>query len=159
MEVTHTAMFKGVSVTVQQDLFEVKGGANCTSRVHGWVISQESEIGDAQEEMLRITANRGTTSMSSGSGGTTLTAQPRRNGDPVWNGTVEANNTTILSGSPDQTVQLEVYAWNERATPMIFWYTPEARPLILANEYWTLRLETTPADAVTMSGTLFLEQV
>jgi len=158
MEVTHTAMFKGVSVTAQQDLFELKAPTNGTVRIHGFVLSQESEIGDAQEEMLRLTMNRGQSTMSSGSGGTTLTVPPRRRGDPAFGGTVEANNTTILSGSPDLTEQLEAHSWNERV-PYIFWWTPEARPLVLPSEFWTLRLETTPADAVTMNGTLYIEIV
>jgi len=158
MEITHTAIFKGVVVTAQQDLFEVKGPSNCTTRIHGFVLSQETEIGDAQEEMLRLTINRGQSTMASGSGGTTLTPAPRRRGDPAFGGTVEANNTTILSGSPDLTEQLEAHTWNERV-PYIFWWTPEARPLILASEFWTLRLETTPADALTVNGTLYLETV
>lgn len=158
MEITHTCVFKAIAVTAQQDLFEVQNANNCTARIHGFVISQETEIGDAQEEMLRLTTNRMPAGVS-GSGGTTVTPRARRRGDPAFSGTVKANNTTrMASTSPDLFENLEVHSWNERV-PYVFWYTPEARPLILASEFWSLSLETTPADSVTISGTLYLEVV
>jgi hypothetical protein len=160
VEVTHTVSFKAVAVTAQQDLFEIKNGTTGTCRIHGFVLSQETEISDAQEEQLRITMNRAQTSVASGSGGTTATPLPRRRGDPAFTGTVEVNNTTQLAMTSPDVVEpgLEIHTWNVRV-PYVFWYPPEARPLVLPGDYWTIRLETTPADSITMSGTVFLEQV
>lgn len=157
--ITHTAVFKGVAVVAQQDLFEVKASASSIIRIHGFVISQSSEVGDAQEEMLQLTCNRGTGTVTSGSGGTTATVTPRMRGDAAFGGVVEVNNTTkIAVGTGTLTTDLEVHTWNERV-PYVWWYPPEARPLILPSDYWTLELETTPADSITMSGTIYLEQV
>lgn len=159
-DVTHTAIFKAVAVTAQQDFFEVKSSANATTLVHGFVLSQSTETGDAAEEMLQLTTNRAFgSSPTSGSGGTAPTPTTRRRGDAAFGGTVEVNNTTkIAAGTGTLTTDLETFTWNERV-PFVFWYTPEARPMILPGEYWTLELETTPADSVTISGTIYLEQI
>lgn len=153
----YTAVFKGVAVTAQQDFFEVKAPAAASVIIHGFTLSQETEFGDAQEEQLRLTTNRGTGAVTSGSGGTTPTATPILRTAPAFGGTVEANNTTkIAAGSGTLTTDLEVHNWNERV-PYIFWYTPEARPVVIGGDYWTLELETTPADSVTISGTIWFE--
>ncbi len=153
----YSATFKGVAVTVQQDFFELKAPAAASVIVHAFLISQETEIGDAQEEMLRLTVNRGSGAVTSGSGGSTSTPAPLIRTDPAYGGTVEINNTTkIAVGSGTLTTDMEVHTMNERV-PYLFIYTPELRPIILGGEYWTLELETTPADSVTLSGTLWFE--
>lgn len=157
MGVMATAVFKGVAVTAVQDLFEVKAGSAATIKVHGFCISQTTELGDAQEEQLRLTTNRGTGAVTSGSGGSTPTVTPAMRGAPVTGVTVEANNTTqIAVGSGTLTTDLEVHNWNERV-PYLMIYPPEMRPIILPSDYWTLELETTPSDSVTISGTIWLE--
>lgn len=159
MPVTHTGVFKGVAVTAQQDFFEVKSSTSAVTVVHGFVLSQETELGDAAEEQLRLTTNRGFSTVTSGTGGTTVTTTLVLRGGPAFGGAVEANNTTKLAvGTGTLTTDLEVHTWNERV-PYVFWYPPEARPVILPGEYWTLELETTPADSVTISGTIYLEQL
>lgn len=159
MAVTHTVVSKAVAVTAQQDFFEIRASANSAVIIHGWALSQSTETSDAAEEMLQLTTNRGTGSVTSGSGGTTATVNVLRRGDTAFGGTVEVNNTTKLAvGTGTLTTDLETYAWNIRV-PLVFWYTPESRPIILPNDYWTLELETTPADSVTISGTVFLEQI
>lgn len=155
--IMYTAVFKGVAVTAQQDFFELKAAAAASLRIHGWILSQETEIGDAQEEMLRIATNRGSGTVTSGSGGTTATATPLIRTSPAFGGTVEVNNTTKLAvGTGALTTDLEVHNWNERV-PYAHWYTPETRPVVLGGEYWTLELETTPADSVTVSGVIYFE--
>lgn len=159
--IMYTAVFKGVAVTAAQDLFEVLAPTARSIRIHGWVLSQSTEIGDAQEEQLVITTNRGTGSVTSGSGGSTATATPLIADSPSLpsGGAVEINNTTRLAvGSGTLTTDLEVHAWNVRvAYP--HWYTPETRPLVRAGDRWTLESESTPADSITMNGTLYFEVV
>jgi len=158
-DVTHTAIFKAVAVTVQQDFFEVKSSAAASTVIHGWALTQSNKAGDANEADLQLTTNRGFGTVTSGSGGSTVTSTVRVRGTPAFGGTIEANNTTkIAVGTGTLTTDLETYAWNIRV-PMIFWYTPETRPVILPGEYWTLELETTPGSSTTISGTIFLEQV
>jgi hypothetical protein len=155
----YTAVFKGVAVTAQQDFFEVKAPAAASVVIHGWTLSQETEFGDAAEEQLKLTTNRGSGSVTSGSGGTTPTAAPLIRTAPAFGGAVKVNNTTKLAvGSGTLTTDLEVHNWNERV-PYLIIYTPEMRPVILGGEYWTIELETTPADSVTISGTVWFEVI
>lgn len=157
MGLMYSVTFKAVAVTAQQDFFEFKAPAAASCVIHGWSLIQDTELGDAQEEMLRITTNRGSGSVTSGSGGSTSTPAPVVRTAPSFGGTVEINNTTKLAvGSGTLTTDMEVHQWNERV-PYIFWYTPETRPHVLGGEYWTLELETTPNDSVTISGTLWFE--
>jgi hypothetical protein len=158
-QVTHTAGFKAVAITVAQDLFEVRASSSSIIVVHGFSLFQTTDLGDAAEEVLRLTTNRGSGSVTSGSGGTTATAALVTRANTAFGGTVEVNNTTVLAvGSGTLTNDMEHIGWNIRI-PQNFWWTPEARPIILPSDYWTLELEAAPADSVTVSGTIYLEQI
>lgn len=155
----YRATFKEIAVTAAQDLFELLAPADATVIVHRWTISQKTEVGDAAEEMLTITVNRGVGSVTSGSGGASVTPQPVEDGMAAFGGTVERNNTTILAvGTGTLETDIEVYEWNIRV-PFEHIYTPEERPIISPSTYFTLELETAPADSVTMSGTLVFEEL
>lgn len=155
----YTASFKDIAVTAAQDLFEIAGPADAVTVIHRWVISQKTEVGDAAEEGLILTTNRGVGTVTSGSGGATVTPQPISDGDPAYGGTVERNNTTqMAAGSGTLETDLEVYAWNIRI-PMMQVYTPEERPVISPGNRWTLELETAPADSITMSGFVVFEEI
>lgn len=154
----YVASFKGVAVTAAQDLFEIAAPSTMALIIHGWLVNQTTEVGDAQEEMLRLTTNRGEGTVTSGSGGSSVTARPLARGDAAASATVEANNTTIMAVGTGTLIELEVHNWNERV-PYQFWYTPETRPVVRPSDRWTLELETAPADSVTMSGTIWFEEV
>jgi hypothetical protein len=152
----YSAVFKGVAVTAQQDFFELLASAAGSIAVHGWLLSQLTEVADAAEEMLQLTTNRGSGSNTSGSGGSTATPAPLVRGTTAFGGTVEINNTTKLAVGSGTLTELEAHTWNVRV-PYQMWYPPECRPIIMPSERWTLELETTPADSVTISGTLWFE--
>lgn len=155
----YTSTFKGIAVTAAQDLFEIAAPADAVVIVHSWTLSQSTEAGDAQEEQLVITTNRGVGSVTSGSGGGTVTPQPIEDGDAAFGGTVERNNTTIMAvGTGTLETDLEVYAWNVRV-PFQIVYTPETRPKISPSNRWTIELETAPADSITMNGTVTFEEI
>lgn len=155
----YTAAFKDTAVTAAQDFFEIASPSDASTVIHSWCVSQKTETGDAAEEMLLLTTNRGVGSVTSGSGGATVTPQPVSDGDPAYGGTVERNNTTILAvGSGTLETELEVHAWNIRV-PYQQIYTPETRPVISPSNRWTLELETAPADSVTISGFVVFEEV
>lgn len=155
----YTAVFKSIAVTAVQDLFEIAGPTDAITIVHRWTISQSTETGDAAEEMLVITTNRGVGTVTSGSGGATVTPQQVADGDPAYGGTIERNNTTVMAvGTGTLETDLEVYAWNIRV-PLERIYTPEERPVVSPGNRWTLELETNPADSVTMSGTVVFEEI
>lgn len=159
MPATHTAVFKAVAVTVQQDFYEILAPTTGAVIIHGWVLSQLTEVADAAEEMLTLTTNRGSGAVTSGSVGTVATATAIKRTDSAFSGTIEVNNTTkLVVGTGTLTTDLEVHNWNVRV-PYMMWYTPETRPIILAGDRWTLELETTPADSITMSSTIWLELI
>lgn len=155
----YTATFKSTAVTAAQDLFEIAGPTDAVTIIHSWTVSQSTETGDAAEEMLILTTNRGVGTVTSGSGGATVTPQPISDGDPAYGGTVERNNTTVLAvGTGTLETDLEVLVWNVRV-PFQQIYTPETRPVISPGNRWTLEMESTPADSITMSGTVVFEEV
>ena len=153
----YTASFKAIAVTAAQDLFEITAGSAVPVVIHGFVLSQSTEVGDAQEESLQLTTNRGVGSTTSGSGGASVTPQPIDDADAAAAATVERNNTTIMVAGSGSLEELEVHSWNVRV-PYVFWYTPETRPKIRGGARWTLELESTPADSITMNGTVWFEE-
>lgn len=155
----YTATFKGIAVTAVQDLIEILSPTDAVTVIHSWVLSQTTEVKDAEEEMLLLTTNRGVGTVTSGSGGSTITPQPVADGDSAYGGTIERNNTTpMAAGTGTLETDLEVYAWNVRM-PFVQIYTPETRPVISPGNRWTLELETAPADSITMNLTVTLEEI
>lgn len=145
------ATFTGVAVTAQQDLFEIVA-PTANVCLHRCVFSQTTEVADAQEEQLQLLIKRGAT--TSGTGGTTLTPVDLGTGGATFGGTVEANNTTKATAGTILTMHSE--AWNVRSA-WDWLPTPENRIWVPASGRATIELATTPADSITMSGTLLFE--
>lgn len=152
----YTAQFPAVTVTAQQDFFEITAAATQVILIHEWELTQSTEVGDAMEEGLQLLTKRGVGATTSGTGGTTLTAQPISDGDAAFGGVVEANNTTKMVAGGGSIEQTASYNWNVRV-PYIKTYTPETRPQIIPSARWTLELATTPADSISISGTITFE--
>lgn len=150
----YTATFADVAVTAQQDLFELVAPSDAIVLIHQLEISQLSDVGDSQEEMLSIRLKSGST--TSGSGGSTVTPVPVSVGDPAFGGTCEANNTT--KASLGTIVTHYAWAWNIRMDFNKLW-VPELRPILSPSRRLTVELATTPADSLTMSGVLTFEEV
>lgn len=150
----YTAVFEGVAVSVQQDLFEIVAPSDMSIILMELLLSQESEAKDAEEEMLRILIQSGYT--TSGSGGTTVNAQPVASGDSADSCAIEGNNTTKATVGTIHTHRVEV--WNIRAPHL--WLPPEKLWVELkASRRAVVRLEKTPNDPITMSGTLTFAEV
>ena len=115
------------------------------------MISQSSDAGDAASEQLNILVHRGSTD---GSGGSTVTPAPMQVGDAAFGGTVAANNTTQST----EGTQLHSEAFNVMAGCSV-WWTPETRPVISPSGRLVIELQTAPADSLTMSGTVYFEEV
>jgi len=150
----YTVPFNAVAVTAQQDFFELNVPTDAVVIVHAVELSQSSEVGDAQEEGLNILMKRGAT--TSGTGGTVPTAQPIETGSSAFGGTVEVNNTTKATAGTIVTLRAE--NWNVRM-PYLWLPTPEMRFILGPSSRFTVELATTPADSITMSGTLTFEEI
>lgn len=147
----YSAQFNGVAVTAQQDLFELNAPSTAGVVVHGVVLAQSTEVGDAAEEGLSILFKRGAT--TSGSGGTTPTAA-QLYASAAYAGTVEVNNTTKATAGTIVTLHADV--WNVRSQ-FIWIPTPEMRIVLAPSARFTVELATTPADSITMNGTIYFE--
>lgn len=150
----YTAIFAGVAVSAAQDLFEINAPADSCVLLHAVYITQTSDVGDAAEEMLSIAIKSGAT--TSGSGGSAPTAVPLQLQDSAFGGTVEANNTTQASLGTIVTHHRE--SFNIRGG-WIYIPTPEMRKTLAPSGRMTIELITVPADALTMDGTIYFEEI
>ena len=150
----YTVQFNGVNVTAQQDLFEIVAPATTVVVLHMLEVSQVSEVKDAEEEMLNILLKSGST--TTGSGGSTPTPVPILVSDAAFAGTTKTNNTTKATAGT--IVTHAVWNWNVRGEFVKIW-TPETRPILAPSRRGTIELATTPADPITMSGTLTFESI
>ncbi len=147
----YSAVFEEVAVSAAQDLFEINAPSDAVVVIHAVIISQSSDAGDSESEQLNVLIHLGSTS---GSGGSTITARPLNLGDAAFGGTIEANNT---SQSTEGT-HLHSECFNIMAGMQI-WWTPETRLMISPSDRLIIELQTAPADAVTMSGTVYFEAI
>lgn len=155
----YTVTFTAVAVTAQQDLFEITAASSRVLFIHGVELSQSTEVGDAAEEGLAIVMKRGTSLTTSGSGGSSATPAPLEVNQGAAASTAEVNNTTKLAVGTGAITTLVATNWNIRATPMAWMFTPELRPVVSPSERFAVELATTPADSVTVSGTLWFEEI
>lgn len=153
----YTVSFTGTAVTAQQDFFEITAASSRVLAIHAVELSQSTEVGDAAEEGLSILFRRGTSGTTSGSGGSSATPAPLEANAGAAGSTAEVNNTTRMSGGTITT--LVATNWNIRQSPMQWIFTPEMRPIVSPSERFTVELATTPADSVTVSGTLWFEEI
>lgn len=150
----YTVSFAAVAVTAQQDFFEINGSSTKLLCVHSIRLTQSTDVGDAQAEGLALTLLRGHS--TSGSGGSAPTPTPMEPNQGASSFTAEVNNTTIASTGTAVTY----YAWNWIIqAPFIEQFTPEERPWLEPSGRLVLRLSTTPADSITMSGTMVVEEI
>lgn len=147
----YSARFEEVSVSAAQDLFELVAPADMSVAIHGLVISQSSDAGDSESEQLNVLIHRGS---ASGSGGSTPTPAPLAVGDAASTVTVEANNTS----QGTEGTQIHAECFNVMAGLQI-WWTPETRPIISPSGRLIVELQTAPGDALTMSGTIYFEEI
>lgn len=138
------------AITAAADLFEITAATDKPIRIWGWNISQDTDVGDAAEEVLQVTLQRGVTA---GSGGSAQTLVPM-----VANGAAAAatatNRTTAHTGGSI----LWQTGWNIRV-PLEMWFIPEAAPVIGADDDPVTLTMTAPADSITVSGSILIEEL
>lgn len=148
-----SAAISGVAVTVQQDMWEIVAPSTGSVKFWGFEISQSTEAGDAQDEMLGVQVITGYT--TSGSGGSSATAVPLSLGGSAFGGTVETSNTTVATTG---TAAIRyASAFNVRA-PHIWLPEDALRPIVQASERLVVRVSA-PADSVTFWGTAWFESL
>lgn len=154
----YTTQTAAVAVTTAVDLWEILAATAKPIRIHGWSIAQTTDLGDAQEEVLRLIEVRGVGSVTSGSGGSSPTVHPIDDNDAAVGATVEANNTTRMATGTGTLETLSERGWNIRI-PLEMIYTPEMRPRVNPGDRWTLAIGAAPADSVTISTSITFEEI
>lgn len=142
------------------DLWEITPADDKPCRIVGIRFGQTSEVGDAAEESLDITIEHLGSTVTSGSGGSSVTPVPCDPGisDLAAGFTAEINNTTVATTSGTKTV-MECIPWNIRQTPYEVWF-PDTRYAPCARQASALvvRCNSTVTDDITFSGVLFVEE-
>lgn len=142
--------FDNVAVTVAQDLIEILAPTDAIVEVPEFELSQSTELGDAQEEQLRLRWRRGIGTVTSGSGGSTSTPQPYEDGDVAFGGTVEVNNTTKMVAGTGSIENFPEFCWNVRQEKLKI-QVPERCHTISPGNRLVLELIAAPADSISMS--------
>lgn len=153
----YTAEVNGVSVSAIQDLWEILAPADACLIIHSFTVGQNSDTGDAAEEILNLIGTRGVGSVTSGSGGSTPTAHPVQDGAAASGATVEANNTTQMVVGSGTLENLFSANWNVRVPYEKIW-TPEERPIVSPSNRFVIELSG-PADAITVQSTITFEEL
>lgn len=148
----YSVPMNGVTVSALQDLYEIQAPADACVILYSVRLGQESEEGEAQSEMLRISFHRFTIS---GSGGSLQTPNPLEVGSPAFGGTVEMNNTSPGTGT---NTELFSDTWNLQI-PWLYQPPPEERIVISPSGFFGVRLPVAPADAITMTATITFEEL
>lgn len=150
----YTVEFEAVAVTAQVDFFELTPADDKPVEILGLFLSQSSDTGDAQDELLRYRVLRGHT--TSGSGGSAPTPRPVKRSDVAAGFAAETCNTTIASAGT--AVNLHSDTFNVRSGLQLWlpdtleWEATQADTTIV------VRLMAAPADSLTMSGTLYVRE-
>lgn len=154
MSGVYTVQFNGVAATAQQDLFELVAASGKPIVILGFSLSQSTEVGDSAEEALSILLKSGQT--TSGSGGSAPTPVANDSTMAAAGFTAEANNTTKASAGT--IVTHGAWNWNIRV-PLDVLFTQEQQLVMAASRRCTLELATTPADSITMSGVIWIQEL
>lgn len=152
----YSVSFNEVAATAVQDLFELLVAADQCMILHELHVSQSSDAGDSQSEQLYVSIRRVTGAPTSGSGGSSATPRPLDQGDAAAAITAETNNTTQLSGGTN--VVLHGEAFNVM-NGLHYVPVPDARPSFRGQTRCVVELETAPADSLTMSGYVIVEEI
>ena len=146
-----------VAFTVAADLLQILAPTDAVVIVHSWEIWQTTELGDAAEEVLTLEEVRGVGAVTSGSGGSTPTAQPVEDGETAFGGTTEASNTTRMAAGAGTLETIDRHGWNVRI-PYQKIYTPEERPVISPGNRWTLSIPA-PADSTSIGVKAVIQEL
>lgn len=154
----YAVSFSAVAVSAAQDLFELTAPANGAARIrlHQVNLVQTSDVASADSEVLRVSLLRYSSASTSGSGGSAPTPAPLESGDPAATFAAEVNNTTQATGGTSVTLVEDGFNVLGGAA-LALAIPPDRRPSAVNGERLVVRI-TAPADALTMSGTVIVEE-
>jgi hypothetical protein len=156
--ITYSAVMDAQAFTTATDLFEVTPAADRAISIIRLTLGQTTDLGDAQEEVLRIGIY---TDVTAGSTGTAITEAPYSNESGVAANTaaVVTNRGTASTGG----TLIDIIPWNIRIAPFIWEPNPYA-PVKFSNiaaegPVSSFRLMSAPTDSITISGSLIWTEI
>jgi hypothetical protein len=139
--------------TTAFDIAVLTVGADRVVVLHELRMGQTSDLGDANEEVLRIGFFTGATA---GTAGTGLTETPLNAELAVSDSTWTGFSDTESSGG----TRKALIPWNIRLAGSVWIATPEARVIVSqANDPFAIRTLAGPADAITYSMEIIYEEI
>lgn len=140
------------------DAVYLKPAAEKPILLRGFAVGQISEVGDAQEEGVRISIIRLPATVTASSGGSSITPAPMDSADTAAGFTARAGDSVVATTS-GTAVTIAEYGWNERATPFTEWFPdPAFAPKAKNAEALVVRFQTTLADDATVQVTAWVEE-
>lgn len=153
---TITASFTLANSGGNADLVEILPADDKPVTLKGFVLSQISEVSDANEEGLEIAVIRMTATVTS-SNGTSNTPTPTDGADTAFGGTAETNGATVATTS-GSTLNYAIIGWNIRNSPFDFFFPEGYEPTAKQGEGLFIRCNTTAADDITLQILAFVEE-
>lgn len=156
--------FEAQTISVVQDLFYVKPAADKICVIEAVYLSNAggaADAGDAQEEILRVVLNRLPATVTVGTGGVaggTGTLNPISTNDTAAAFASRTNDVTTQATTSGTARTLHADGWNNRI-PYVWMPPPEHRVLVANAEAIVFKLNTTPADAFLVSGTMLIREM
>lgn len=158
MGLIYTVEFENVSITNANgdyDLFYIAPADDRPVIARGWTFDQLTDLGDSEEEVLRLRWIRGHTTV--GSGGASATPRPLNGATAAAAGTYRTNDSTIASAGT--AVNLYSGGFNVRIGERIFPPRELCPQVSQAQTTMVLRLMAAVTDDLNMSGTLWVEEL
>lgn len=143
------------------ELFYITPADDQIIKLRRFMISNGSEVAEAQEEELELQVIRLGATLTVGSGGSAFTVgnagRVKRKAAALTGATIRYNDTTLASSS-GTTDTLEDFAWNERASPYDSgWYDDADAYDIVQGEALAIRSPNAIADDMTLIVTVWLD--
>lgn len=155
--IIHAANFEAQAITTATDLFEMTPAADRPVVIYGINLCQTTDLGDANEEVIRIGLYRDVTAGSTGTAATEYVYTNVAAGVTPTMAVVTLRGTASTGGT-----LIDVIGWNLRI-PLEWRPIPEMRPkfsnIAAEGPVSSFRLISAPADSITASGVLFWSEV
>jgi hypothetical protein len=149
----YSAEFNAVSVSAVQDLFLIQSTSGMAFRLLEIIVGQ---VTVTTVEELRVSFKRFSGAYTAGTGGTAFTPSKHNFGDSAATVTCFTNATTQTSGGTSAILRADTF--NE-VNGYQYLAIPDREIIIAPSQALVVSLDTAPAAARVMSGTLTLEEL
>jgi hypothetical protein len=157
MRYTVSASFSVLNADGDIDLVEILPATDYPLKIVGFILSNSSEIAEAQEEAIRVQLIRMTATVTSGSGGASPNKERVNDRAPAPQFAAEVANDTIATSSGDTDV-LDEMGWNVRSTPLERWFDDDNQFTFRAGQAFIIRLPAAVADDMVAELTVYVEE-